>query len=67
MKNATHLKLTQELRFAAKIQAVLTGRTLSEYVSDLIAADTVELRNGTSVSPNADVLTATADAANDGK
>ncbi len=39
MKSATHLNLPATVRVGAKVRAMLTGRTLTQYVSDLISAD----------------------------
>jgi hypothetical protein len=39
MKNATHLKLPDHVKVAAKVRALKSGRTLTQYLCDLIETD----------------------------
>jgi hypothetical protein len=42
MKDITHLKLPPDIRLAAKLRALATRRTLTQYVTDLVTADVSE-------------------------
>lgn len=39
MRSVTHLHLPDNLKVGAKVRAMLSGRTLTQYVADLISAD----------------------------
>jgi hypothetical protein len=46
MKDITHLKLPPNIRLAAKLRALATRRTLTQYVTDLVTADVIEQDRG---------------------